>query len=174
MSPPTQQKALLLQTKQGEFVVGTRPVPKPAPGEILVKNEYVALNPADWKIRELGFMIQTYPAVLGIDASGTVEAVGEGVDKFKLGDKVYVSVSIYGWSLLTVHSTVCMQASRMPITQHSNNTHSSTRAWQPRSVLRTCYCVDLLTLVHVLVISFRSRLLSSRERRFLWLSSRPR
>ncbi|KAH9847261.1 GroES-like protein [Lenzites betulinus] len=88
MSPPTQQKALLLQAKQGEFVVGTRPVPKPAPGEILVKNEYVALNPADWKIRELGFMIQTYPAVLGIDASGTVEAVGEGVDKFKLGDKV--------------------------------------------------------------------------------------
>lgn len=145
MSPPTQQKALLLQAKQGEFVVGTRPVPKPAPGEILVKNEYVALNPADWKIRELGFMIQTYPAVLGIDASGTVEAVGEGVDKFKLGDKVYVGTSIYGWSLLTrfIRQFVCRppgcRSRNIPtIHSHQRGLGSQGRCGGPANIILTC------------------------------------
>ncbi|KAL7278934.1 GroES-like protein [Trametes coccinea BRFM310] len=89
MSPvPTQQKALLLQAKHGEFVVGTRPVPKPGPGEILVRNEASALNPVDWKIQTYGLFLETYPAVLGSEAAGVVEAVGEGVTEYKPGDRV--------------------------------------------------------------------------------------
>ncbi|KAI9061183.1 GroES-like protein [Trametes sanguinea] len=88
MSVPTQQKALLLQAKQGEFVVGTRPVPKPGPGELLVRNESSALNPIDWKIQTYGLFLETYPAVLGSEAAGVVEAVGEGVTEFKRGDRV--------------------------------------------------------------------------------------
>ncbi|OSC97715.1 GroES-like protein [Trametes coccinea BRFM310] len=88
MPTPTQQKALFLQAKQGEFAVGTRPVPKPGPGEILVKNEASGLNPVDWKIQTYGIFVDKYPTVLGIDAAGVVEAVGEGVTIFKTGDKV--------------------------------------------------------------------------------------
>ncbi|KII89444.1 hypothetical protein PLICRDRAFT_53870 [Plicaturopsis crispa FD-325 SS-3] len=82
------QKALLLKSKQGVFEVGTKEIQKPGPGELLVKIFATALNPVDWKIQAYGVFIEEFPAVLGTDASGTVEAVGEGVSGFKVGDRV--------------------------------------------------------------------------------------
>lgn len=88
MSTPTQQKALFLQEKQGSFAVSSSDVPKPSAGELLIKNEAAGLNPVDWKIQAFGLFVKTYPAILGLDAAGTVEAVGEGVTTFKKGDRV--------------------------------------------------------------------------------------
>ena len=88
MPTPTQQKALLLQQKHGQFAVVDREVPTPQRGDILIKNESVGLNPVDWKIRAHNFLITEVPAVLGTDASGIVEEVGAGVTTFKKGDKV--------------------------------------------------------------------------------------
>ena len=85
---PTQQKALLLQTKQGEFAVGTIDVPKPGPGEILVKVEAAGLNPVDWVVQAYGIFVTEYPAVLGSDSAGEVVELGEGVTSFVVGDKV--------------------------------------------------------------------------------------
>ncbi|OCH85560.1 GroES-like protein [Obba rivulosa] len=85
---PAQQKALLLPKKQGDWVVGTTEVPKPGPGQLLVKIEATALNPVDWKIQVYGLFIENFPAILGSDAAGTVEEVGEGVTGFAPGDKV--------------------------------------------------------------------------------------
>lgn len=85
----SQQKALWLTSKQGVFEVGPKNIPKPGPGELLVKIFAAALNPVDWKVQAHGFLhVQIYPAVLGSDASGTVEAVGEGVSGFTKGDRV--------------------------------------------------------------------------------------
>lgn len=83
-----QQKALLLQSKQGEFEVGSRDIPKPGPGELLVKVQSAALNPVDWKIQAFGLFFNEYPVVLGSDAAGEVEEVGEGVTGYKKGDRV--------------------------------------------------------------------------------------
>ncbi|CDO74510.1 hypothetical protein BN946_scf184979.g65 [Trametes cinnabarina] len=88
MTTPTQQKALFLQTKHGEFAVGTRPVPRPRAGQLLVRNEATALNPVDWKVQAYGIYIEKYPTVLGYEAAGVVEAVGEGVTAFKRGDRI--------------------------------------------------------------------------------------
>ena len=88
MSTPTQQKALFLQSKLGEFALATRDVPTPGAGDILVKNEAVGLNPVDWKVKTYGLFIEEYPVILGFDAAGTVETVGEGVTAFKKGDRV--------------------------------------------------------------------------------------
>ena len=88
MSTPTQQKALLLESKLGEFALATRNVPTPGAGDILVKNEVVGLNPVDWKVQTCGLFIEEYPVILGFDAAGTVETVGEGVTAFKKGDRV--------------------------------------------------------------------------------------
>ncbi len=85
----TQQKALYLDSAGGEFVVKTKEIQKPGPGEVLVKILATALNPADWKIQKFKPpFITEYPVVLGADAAGIVEEVGEGVTTFVKGDRV--------------------------------------------------------------------------------------
>ncbi|KAF7978888.1 hypothetical protein HWV62_44389 [Athelia sp. TMB] len=84
----TQQKALFLLEKFGDFAVRSSAVHTPGPGELLIKNGGVALNPVDWKIQKYGFGIDNFPAVIGMDLAGSVEEVGEGVTSFKKGDQV--------------------------------------------------------------------------------------
>ncbi|KAG6917712.1 hypothetical protein DXG01_001363 [Tephrocybe rancida] len=83
------QKALLLETKQGKLIVGSRSVPTPGPGELLVKVLAAGLNPVDWKIQKYGIFVNDFPAVLGTDIAGEVEAVGKGVTSFSKGDRVF-------------------------------------------------------------------------------------
>ena len=85
---PSTQKALLLDAKFGKLVVDTIPVPKPGPGDILIKVHAAALNPVDWKIQKYGVFIQSFPAILGTDISGEVEEIAEDVSDFKKGDRV--------------------------------------------------------------------------------------
>ncbi|CAA7269957.1 unnamed protein product [Cyclocybe aegerita] len=86
---PETQKALLVEKKFGDFVVGETEKYKPGPGEILIKVHAVALNPRDWKMRKYGFFMDEFPAVLGIDIAGEVEELGVGVTEHKLGDRVF-------------------------------------------------------------------------------------
>ncbi|KAI0052284.1 GroES-like protein [Auriscalpium vulgare] len=85
---PTDQQALILPAKFAEYVVGPRPVPKPAPGFVLVKIESTTLNPIDNVIQKAGIFIAEFPGVPGSEAAGTVEEVGEGVTNVKKGDRV--------------------------------------------------------------------------------------
>lgn len=85
---PTQQKALLLKEKFGDFAVGDVAVPKPGKDEVLVKIYSSALNPLDWKLRKFGFLLEKYPAILGLDIAGEVAELGEGVSKVAIGDRV--------------------------------------------------------------------------------------
>jgi NADPH:quinone reductase-like Zn-dependent oxidoreductase len=67
------------------------PEPKAGAGEVKVKVAAAALNPVDWKLRSgalKAMMPLQLPAVLGRDVSGTVLEVGQGVTRFKPGDKV--------------------------------------------------------------------------------------
>lgn len=66
------------------------PVPAPGPGQILVRHEAVGLNFIDTYQRS-GLYPMRYPAVLGQEAAGVVEGLGEGVTRFKLGDRVAYS-----------------------------------------------------------------------------------
>ncbi|KAF7771560.1 hypothetical protein Agabi119p4_5871 [Agaricus bisporus var. burnettii] len=86
---PQQQKALFLESKQGDFVVKTRAVPKPGPGQALIQVKAAALNPVDWKIQKYGIYVTDFPAILGTDVSGVIVAIGEGITKFNVGDKVF-------------------------------------------------------------------------------------
>ncbi|KAF5345155.1 hypothetical protein D9758_009642 [Tetrapyrgos nigripes] len=85
------QKAFVLDSRKGSFIVTTRPIPKPGSGSLLVKIQATALNPVDWKIQahDLEFLAKEFPAVLGSDAAGDVEEVGEGVEGWKRGDRIY-------------------------------------------------------------------------------------
>ncbi len=62
-------------------------VPEPGPGEILVRHEAIGLNFIDTYHRS-GLYPVELPAVPGLEAAGIVEAVGEGVETLKPGDRV--------------------------------------------------------------------------------------
>ena len=84
-----QQKALFLDSVDSEFAVRSTEIYKPEKGEILVKVQAAALNPVDWKVPVYKLpYVQNFPAILGSDTAGTVEALGEGVSSFSVGDKV--------------------------------------------------------------------------------------
>jgi NADPH:quinone reductase len=68
------------------------PVPRPAPGEVLVKLVAAAINPMDLGMANglfEGRMPHVYPMVLGVDGAGVVEAAGEGVGGLRPGDLVH-------------------------------------------------------------------------------------
>jgi NADPH:quinone reductase-like Zn-dependent oxidoreductase len=68
------------------------PDPELAPGEVLVKTFAASINPFDVKIRSgavQDWVPLEFPAILGLDVSGTVTAVGAGVKSFTVGDKVF-------------------------------------------------------------------------------------
>jgi len=90
MALPTTQKALLV-TEVGKplQLVTNHPVPQPGPNQVLLKVTVAGFNPHDAKARETGlFIAQNLPAVLTNDVTGTVVALGPGVSKYKLGDRV--------------------------------------------------------------------------------------
>jgi len=68
------------------------PVPRPAPGEVLVKLAAAAVNPMDLGMANGLFerrMPHVYPMVLGVDGAGVVEAAGEEVGGLRPGDLVH-------------------------------------------------------------------------------------
>lgn len=65
-------------------------LPQPNKGEIRLKVEAIGLNRAEVLFREGKYIEEpdSFPATLGYEASGTVDAVGEGVTEFTVGDRV--------------------------------------------------------------------------------------
>ncbi|MDG2124695.1 MAG: NADPH:quinone reductase [Verrucomicrobiales bacterium] len=74
------------------LIYGDRPMPEPGEGEVLVKTGALAVNPVDTYARSgvMPFEVPL-PYVVGCDLAGTVEAVGVGVERFSVGDRVYGS-----------------------------------------------------------------------------------
>ncbi|KAK4114644.1 GroES-like protein [Canariomyces notabilis] len=70
------------------LTIEERPIPTPGPKEVLIRNKVIAVNPIDTKRWAYGFLIQSYPTILGQDVSGVVVAVGPGVTGLQPGDRV--------------------------------------------------------------------------------------
>jgi NADPH2:quinone reductase len=66
--------------------------PTPRPGQILVRHEAIGLNFIDTYQRS-GLYPMHYPVVLGQEGAGVIEALGEGVTRFALGERVAYSGS---------------------------------------------------------------------------------
>lgn len=80
---------LQIPQKGESFVKVPVPHPTPGPEEICIRTKAVGLNGLDWKSRAFGIMVQSWPAVLGVDAAGIIDSVGEAVNDFKPGDEVF-------------------------------------------------------------------------------------
>ncbi len=71
-----------------------RPVPKGH--DLLIKIKVIGMNPVDYKVRQKSVQNQELntPKILGWDAVGIVEAVGDKVTLFKTGDEVFYAGDI--------------------------------------------------------------------------------
>ena len=83
--------ATILDTPDAPFRLTEIVRPQAGPGQVLVRVNASGVNPLDLKIAaaQAAHARQPLPAVLGIDLSGVVEAVGPGVTAFRRGDEVY-------------------------------------------------------------------------------------
>lgn len=84
-------KAAFIEKFGGPDVIqyGDLPDPAAAPGQVVVDVVAASVNGADWKVRAGQYASAKFPLVLGRDFSGTVAAVGDGVNDLKAGDAVF-------------------------------------------------------------------------------------
>lgn len=93
---PSENHAVYLIDKHGKpLEVRTAPYTTPGPGELVIKNAAIAINPVDGGVQMAGnlmFPYLKYPAIMGSDVSGVVVEVGsaEGgqLPPFQPGDRV--------------------------------------------------------------------------------------
>jgi NADPH2:quinone reductase len=64
------------------------PQPEPGPGEVRIRHTAVALNFRDILVRRGQHTVASFPSGLGTESAGVVEAVGDGVTDFAVGDVV--------------------------------------------------------------------------------------
>ena len=86
--------AMIMNETGGPEVLqyGEIDTPEAGPGEIRIRVAYAGVNPADWKNRQgmlAVFRPYVFPYVLGFDAAGVVDQLGEGVEGFAPGDRVF-------------------------------------------------------------------------------------
>ncbi|MBD2104004.1 zinc-binding alcohol dehydrogenase family protein [Leptolyngbya sp. FACHB-261] len=62
--------------------------------DLLIRVKAISVNPVDYKVRASIVEKQSTPRILGWDAAGVVEQVGEAVQLFKPGDEVYYAGSL--------------------------------------------------------------------------------
>jgi S-(hydroxymethyl)mycothiol dehydrogenase len=87
---PHEVRAVVATAKKAPVTVETIAVPDPGPGEALVRVKACGVCHTDLHYRE-GGINDDFPFLLGHEAAGTVEAVGEGVTGVAPGDYVVIA-----------------------------------------------------------------------------------
>jgi NADPH2:quinone reductase len=68
------------------------PTPRPKPGEVLVKADTIGVSRPELHVRNGTYRwMPPLPAIPGIEMAGTVAELGQGVTRFAVGEKVYVT-----------------------------------------------------------------------------------
>ena len=94
------------------MTLGEVAVPEPAPDEVRIAVAASSLNAWDWDLlrgkpfyaRMDGVVRPKYP-ILGIDVSGVIDAVGDEVAEFDIGDEVYADTSGSGFGAFAEYAT---------------------------------------------------------------------
>lgn len=90
-------KAVLFHVHGGRDVLQYTdfPVPRPGVGEVLVKLKAAALNHLDLFVRQgwKGLKL-SYPHIPGADGAGEVAALGEGITRWTVGERVVINANL--------------------------------------------------------------------------------
>jgi NADPH2:quinone reductase len=73
------------------------PLPKPGPGQVVVRMKAAGVNPADTYMRSGNYSNKPpLPYTPGSDGAGVIESAGTGVSRVKTGDRVYTAGTVSG------------------------------------------------------------------------------
>src|SRR5438094_228510 len=90
-STPSTMRAVAIDDFGAAPALRELPVPQPGPGEVLVRVRASSVNGFDGSVvagHVKGMMEYRFPVVIGKDFAGTVAALGSGVSRFNVGDRV--------------------------------------------------------------------------------------
>lgn len=96
--------------------VGEQKTPTAAAGEVLIRLATSGVNPSDVKKRAGSFptLLDGGLVIPNSDGAGVIEAVGDGVDTSRVGERVWVYQAQYGRRLGTAAEYVAIDESRAP------------------------------------------------------------
>ena len=105
-------KAVRIHADGGPEVLSYDEVPDPEPeaGEVLIRLRAASLNHLDVWVRR-GLPSVPKPRILGADGAGVVEALGDGVEGFSVGDRVVINPGLEHGATITV------------VGEHTDGTH---------------------------------------------------
>ena len=97
-------RAVVVDELGGPEVLALRdvPEPEPGPGEVAIDVAYVGVNFADVTGRASGYLVASLPFVPGMEASGHVRALGEGVTGLAVGQPVTAMTMAGGYADVVV------------------------------------------------------------------------
>src|SRR5579864_3945642 len=85
-------RAIAVKSFKSALEIIDIPTPRPKADEVLVRLSFAGVNPFDWKVADGaldGQVPATFPLVLCFDGAGTIESIGSGIKRFKVGDQVF-------------------------------------------------------------------------------------
>jgi NADPH:quinone reductase-like Zn-dependent oxidoreductase len=94
--------------------IGEQPVPAPGPGEVLVHLRTSGVNPSDVKKRagSSPTLLDNGLVIPNSDGAGVIEAVGEGVAKSRMGERVWIYQAQHGRRFGTAAEYAAIDARR--------------------------------------------------------------
>jgi NADPH2:quinone reductase len=111
---PAMMQAMIVRTPGPPDVLQPimLPIPAPGPGQARIRVAYVGMNPVDAMVRgeSIAWMPVAYPLVPGLEHTGVVDAVGEGVDAGMIGRRVIARVGFGGYAEWSVSPAATMIA----------------------------------------------------------------
>ena len=101
---------------QDVLQVGEKETPEAGPGEVLVRMATSGINPSDVKKRAGAFpnLLDLGYVIPNSDGAGVIEAVGEGVDQNRIGERVWIYQAQYGRRFGSAADYVAIDESRAP------------------------------------------------------------
>ncbi len=87
-------RAVLVARYGGHLEVGERPIPRPAPGEVLIRVQASGLCSTDLHLLSGRQPLGKLPRVLGHELAGEVAELGDGVEGWLAGDRVTAAIDV--------------------------------------------------------------------------------
>jgi NADPH:quinone reductase-like Zn-dependent oxidoreductase len=138
-SESAKMRAIVIHTYGGPEVMKLEEVarPEPAEDEVLIRVVAASINPVDVAIRKgyLAKLVGNFPLILGMDAAGVVEKVGNKVTKCKVGDPVFAFFTLkgergYAEFVLAKENEVALKPSLVSFAQAAGVGAAGSTAWE--------------------------------------------